>query len=255
VGHLLQGRFKSNVVDPSGWALESSRYIHLNPVRVGQLGLDKAARGNDRVGVGATPTGDDIAARIQKLRGHRWSSYRAYIGLTKCPSWLACETILQLGGGRKKEAAAHYRRYVEDAIRQGLAAGAWEQMQDRVVLGGTEFVRSLAKGMGIGASQNAGIRRIAAPSVEEIIEVVEAVKEEKWNDFRDRHGDWGRDIVFYLGRKGWAMRLKELGDAAGGLDEVAVSMAVRRIPMKAKGNRALANALETCRQKLRMLNV
>jgi chromosomal replication initiation ATPase DnaA len=96
---------------------------------------------------------------------------------------------------------------------------------------------------------------MGAPSLEEIIKVVEEAKGEKWSDFRDRHGDWGRDLVFYLGRKGWAMRLKELGAAAGGIDEVAVSMAARRVPMRAKRDRALAKALEECKQKLQMLNV
>jgi REP element-mobilizing transposase RayT len=254
-GHLLQGRFKSIVVDPIGWGLELSRYIHLNPVRVGRLGLDKGARRNDHIGAGVKPKSDEVRARIQRLRGYRWSSYRAYIGLTKCPPWLECETVLQLGGNRKEEAAGNYRRYAEDAIRQGLAAGPWEQMRDRAVLGGVEFARSLAKGLGLGASKKAQGRRMAAPSVEEIIKAVEAVKGEKWSDFRDRHGDWGRDLVFYIGRKGWAMRLKDLGAAAGGLDEVAVSMAARRVPMRGKNDRALAEAIETCKQKLQMLNV
>jgi hypothetical protein len=29
-GHLLQGRYKAIVVDPLGWGLELSRYVHLN---------------------------------------------------------------------------------------------------------------------------------------------------------------------------------------------------------------------------------
>ncbi|MBB6453645.1 REP element-mobilizing transposase RayT [Salirhabdus euzebyi] len=35
VGHLFQGRFKSEVVDSSDYLLEASRYIHLNPVKAG----------------------------------------------------------------------------------------------------------------------------------------------------------------------------------------------------------------------------
>jgi REP element-mobilizing transposase RayT len=33
-GHLFQGRFKSVAVSPEEWALELSRYVHLNPVRI-----------------------------------------------------------------------------------------------------------------------------------------------------------------------------------------------------------------------------
>ena len=34
-GHLLQGRFKAVLVDFEGWGLELTRYVHLNPVRMG----------------------------------------------------------------------------------------------------------------------------------------------------------------------------------------------------------------------------
>ena len=54
VGHLLQGRFKSIVVDPLGWGLELSRYVHLNPVRIGRLGLDKIGRQKIRAASGRT---------------------------------------------------------------------------------------------------------------------------------------------------------------------------------------------------------
>jgi hypothetical protein len=47
-------------------------------------------------------------------------------------------------------------------------------------------------------------------------------------------------------------RHEELGAAPGGVDEVAVSMAARRVPMKARNNRALAKALETCIHNLKM---
>ena len=30
---------------------------------------------------------------------------------------------------------------------------------------------------------------------------VEEVKGERWEEFRDRHGDWGRDAALYLGRR------------------------------------------------------
>ena len=44
-GPLFQGRFKSVLVDGNGgWALEASVYVHLNPVRVKRLGLDKGGR-------------------------------------------------------------------------------------------------------------------------------------------------------------------------------------------------------------------
>ena len=254
-GHLLQGRFQSIVVDPTGWALELSRYLHLNPVRVGRLELSKANRQADQAGAGAKPTAKAVQTRLAELRGYRWSSYRAYIGLASPPRWLERETILQLGGGRGPEAALRYRQHVEQAVRQGLAVHPWEEVRDRTVLGGVDFARRLAQGIGLGKGEKARGRRLARPTVAQIIRVVEAAKGEKWESFRNRHGDWGRDLVFHLGRKGWALRLRELGDAAGGVDDVAVSMAARRIPQRAAKDPALSAALQQSQEKLQLLNV
>ena len=116
-GHLFQGRFKSVLVSPEEWALSLSRYIHLNPVRVGRLGLSKSDRQRARVG---PPDVKLFQQRIGCLREQRWSSYRAYIGLAAKPSWLECEEVLKLGGGRVEERGANYRRYVESAVREGI---------------------------------------------------------------------------------------------------------------------------------------
>ncbi len=254
-GHLLQGRFKSIVVDPSGWALELSRYLHLNPVRVGRLGLGKSDRQLDRAGAGAKPTGKAVKTRLAELRGYRWSSYRAYMGMASPPRWLERQTILQLSGGRGPEAAVRYRQHVEEAVRQGLAVNPWESLRDRTLLGGVGFARRLAQGIGLGKGGKPRGRRLGRPTVAQIISAVEAVKGEKWESFRNRHGDWGRDMVFYIGRKDWALRLRELGVAAGGVDDVAVSMAARRIAKKAAHDAALSAALKQSREKLQMLNV
>ena len=186
---------------------------------------------------------------------YRWSSYRAYLGLTSPPCWLERRTILKLGGGRDEEAAGRYRRYVEEAIRQGLAASPWEALRERMLLGGVDFARRLARGISLGRGEKGRPERLARPTVGEIIGAVEAVKREKWESFRDRHGDWGRDLVFYIGRKDWALKLRELGAAAGGVADIAVSMAARRMAKRVTRDPALSCALERCQAKLQMLNV
>ena len=48
-GHLFQGRFKAVIIeDTTGWQ-EVARYVHLNPVRLAGLGLDKRQRAADRL--------------------------------------------------------------------------------------------------------------------------------------------------------------------------------------------------------------
>lgn len=56
VGHLLQGRFKAVVVEAQTWALGLSRYIHLNPVRIGRFGFGKEHQRARRHGAGVEPS-------------------------------------------------------------------------------------------------------------------------------------------------------------------------------------------------------
>jgi len=45
---------------------ELSRYVHLNPVRVGRLGLGKAERGAGRAGAGPAPETRQVQERIRR---------------------------------------------------------------------------------------------------------------------------------------------------------------------------------------------
>ena len=55
-------------------------------------------------------------------------------------------------------------------------------------------------------------------TLSEVIASVEKVKGERWVEFRDRHGDSGRDLVLYLGRRRCGLKLQELAGAAGMTD-------------------------------------
>ena len=91
VGHLFQGRFKGILLEEERWAVEVSRYLHLNPIRVEGLGLDKAGRARQRVG--KVSSGQEIRERLDRLRSYPWSSYPAYVGREPKPVWLTCERI------------------------------------------------------------------------------------------------------------------------------------------------------------------
>ena len=125
VGHLLQGRFKAVVVEPETWALGLSRYVHLNPVRVGRLGLSKEHQRAQRQGAGVQASAELLAQRLRQLRQFRWSSYRAYGGYGPVPPWLEVRTVLGYGGGRQGERIHRYRAYVEEAVREGFAEKPW----------------------------------------------------------------------------------------------------------------------------------
>jgi hypothetical protein len=54
------------------------------------------------------------------------------------------------------------------------------------------------------------------------------VKGEKWDEFSQRYGDWGRDAALWLGRRRGRYTLGELGQLAGGMDYAAVGQAISR---------------------------
>jgi len=97
VGHLFQGRFKSVIVEPETWALGLSRYIHLNPVRVRQLALDKAAQRRQGQGMSQKPSPQLVQQR--SLCPLRQSARLAVL-----------RAVLSFGGGRPEHCAGEYRR-------------------------------------------------------------------------------------------------------------------------------------------------
>jgi len=97
-GHLMQGRFKSPLVEGDDYLLRLSRYIHLNPVQVPSWQQQP------------------LAERVRHLRAYRWSSYRGYAGLGPAEAWVSQEPLLALTPG-SGEARRRYRRYVEAGLR------------------------------------------------------------------------------------------------------------------------------------------
>ncbi|HUJ71514.1 MAG TPA: transposase [Verrucomicrobiae bacterium] len=235
VGHLFQGRFKAIILDRDESALELSRYLHLNPVRVKRLGLDKVAHQRSRTALAAPPDAGTVAKRMSQLRRYPWSSYRAYAGFQPPPSWLRTGTVLGLHGGHPGKAQrVAYRQYVESAAREGLVPSPWERLQAGVVLGGTAFVGRLRTRLRGNDREQSGLRHLKArPTWEQAVRVVERLKGEKWDTFCDRHGDSGRDLALYLGRKRCGLTLRELAIRSSGIDYVSVATAVRRFAHRA----------------------
>ncbi len=76
VGHLMQGRFKSEPVETDAYLMTVVRYIHLNPQKAG----------------------------IGSLEQYPWSSYREYL---EAPRLIAKDFVLGVFGGEKEFVAFH----------------------------------------------------------------------------------------------------------------------------------------------------
>ena len=117
VGHLVQGRFRSHLVDSDGYFLEVARYIVLNPVR---------------------------ARMVATAADYRWSSYRATARLDPVPAWLTTEEVLRrLDPYDDDRAAADYTRFV--AARLGDATSPWDHLVGQIYLGGEGFIERVQR--------------------------------------------------------------------------------------------------------------
>lgn len=84
---------------------------------------------------------------------------------------------------------------------------------------------------------------------EEVVKAVENVKGESWNEFKDRRGDSGRDIVLSIARSSCGLTLRELGERAEmSLD--AVSKAASRVNRRMAVEKELKELYDSSVSKL-----
>ena len=124
-GHLFDGRYKAKVVDGDDYLMALTRYVHLNPVCVGNM------------------KNKPMEARIQYLRKHVWSSYLSYIGRRKEQKFVSYGPLLaEMATTAMTSQAARRRRYRE-FVETGLAGDDSEFRQalkeSSISIGGDGF--------------------------------------------------------------------------------------------------------------------
>ena len=243
-GALFQSRFKSIPIDNEGsWALECSLYVHLNPVRIKKLGQGKDDRAREKLGLLPTEPGEEqILKRLETLRNHPWSSYPATAGYVEPPSWLTCAELWRRCADKGKDPKKEYRGWIEDYVRQGVVEGVFAKLSTAVAIGSAEFIAKLRKQVLKHKGENTNERdwRKLLPFTE-VMAAVAAVRGEPWENFVNRHGDWGRDLALYIGRVRCGLTLKELGRYVG-MNIRAVSQAAKRMELRLKEEKGLSKA-------------
>lgn len=114
VGHVLQGRFKSLLVERETYLLELCRYLVLNPVRAGLV---------------TTP------------HEWPWSSYGPTAGAQSSPSWLARDQVWSLFDSHQARAQSAYRQFVTQGIG---TPSPWPQITGQIFLGSAAFRERMA---------------------------------------------------------------------------------------------------------------
>ncbi len=113
VGHLFQGRYKTNLVDVDSYLLQLVSYIHLNPVRAGIM---------------------------KRPESYRWSSHRFYRGDDTLP-WLTEGLVLARFADREGEARERFHRFVLGGLDSDAAKSEFSPAQsDGRLIGNESFI-------------------------------------------------------------------------------------------------------------------
>lgn len=252
-GHLFQGRFGALLVGDDGDWQEVARYVHLNPVRVARLGLSKPDQQRQRTAAARDPGAGQVADRLRVLRQYRWSSYRAYVGLATCPAWLTRTALLGAAGGHTAgEQRQAFEQYHEAPLREGRLERVWDRVVAGAVLGSERFVAEVKTAWKRRSSEEVRSGEFAKEAVswDSIVKAVEAVHGGRWEEFRHRYGDWGRDAALYVGRQRGRLKLPELAALIGGVGYTAVAQAIRRVRQQIERDKAWRQRIEAISQQL-----
>ena len=136
-GHLFQNRYKSIVCEEDAYFRELLRYVHLNPLRAGEVDS------------------------LMELDHYPWSGHAVIVGLLT-NDWQDRDYALKWFGRREKEAQAAYQAYLQEGVGQGRrpelvgggmirSAGGWSAVKalrargfrekgDERILGSSDFV-------------------------------------------------------------------------------------------------------------------
>ena len=187
VGHVLQGRYKSILVDRDVYLLELARYIVLNPVRAGM---------------------------VQRVDDWPWSSYRTTVGKCEMQDWLDSEWIVKQFGANLVTARQAYRRFV----REGMGISSpWESLRGQVYLGEDKFLARMEK---LAAAQDlqgipAAQKQPTRPDAEAVLKAVAKSFCVTTMQIQNRSHQQAFQVWVYLLRRAVNLSLREVAEKAG----------------------------------------
>lgn len=221
-GHLFQGRYKAILVDKDAYALELTRYIHLNPVRAG------------------------MAERPEE---YNWSSYRSYIGLVEKPMWLQSTDLLGQFSKDKRKQHEKYKSFVEELHGKDKKSPL-DGTIGSAILGDQWFVAEIETTHIEGKRCDCDIpdlRRITSRwSLDAVLESVRGTFKED--------SSLAKKVSIYLCHRYSGARLKEIGEKFG-ISASGVSQVSRRLAGQIKEDGQLRKVVDGIHKRLKDVNV
>lgn len=224
-GHLLQGRFKSIVVEKDSYLLELSRYLHLNPVR---------------------------ANMTQLPEDYRYSSYGSYT-TAATDKLVNTTTILEMLASKPDVARQKYRSFVESALDQ-VNESPLKKVYGGIILGNVDFIKeALGKieDERLQKEETSNRRSLRASQLpEETVSTTCAhyglLPEELASTARNDV----RKMCMYLLKKHTSVSNREIGELLGGMGAVAVAKAYQRFAKELADDAQLKKELQELQRKM-----
>ncbi len=216
-GHLFQGRYKAILVDADAYAVELSRYIHLNPVRGGIVSMP------------------DL---------HKWSSYQYYTGKKERPDWLRVDFILSYFGS---ELLSSHKKYVNFVFARlsGTYDSPLRETFASTILGDENFIERITEKY---LKRKNDYKNL--PALREIKDThsIESIYS-KVKVILDGSESVARKATIFLCHQYTGSPLKEIG-LHFGISDSGVSLASRRFSETLKRNRKLRKRIEEIQNQL-----
>ena len=221
-GHLFQGRYKAILVDKDAYAKELSRYIHLNPVRVGI---------------------------VAKPGAYEWTSYAAYAGAKPSPKWLARGFILGYFSPQTKTAQKGYKAFVESMLGR-IGDSPLKNLPGGMILGRQQFVEAIRAEHLAGKLPGRDLPALKELQVKPQASHVEAIVDRIVAD----DAKLARNLKIYFIRKRSGTPLKAIGERYG-LGESGVSQISRRLDKRKSEDAALKQVMDKIDSEIKLSRV
>lgn len=236
-GHLFQGRYKALLVDADNYLLVLSRYIHLNPVRVGKLRKS------------------DFHEQWRYLKKYRWSSLPGYLNTRKSVEFVVYDMVLEMVGSQHA-----YQRFMIDGLRDEVTC-LFDDVQYQTILGNNDFVALVQnKYIEKGSLREQPVYRDMVSGVidpEVILRcVIEVMRVDRESLARRERCGLVRGIAAEMLYRYSGLTQVKIGGFLGGIDYGAVYQLRRRLKERFDQDKAIGSQFHRVDRKVReMLNV
>lgn len=200
-GPLFRGRYKAILVDADAYLLHLSSYIHRNPLEAGM---------------------------VKRLKDYRWSSYPAYVGRRKPPSWLYRDMVYSMLGGKGRRYRSFVEQGIDEDVQQFYSGKYFSSM-----LGGDTFKQKILEHHGQSDPEVPERKRLRKlPSLDQVIDTVTSVvggdRKRVYEGVRGQR-NVARMLVAYFASSSSQLTQRQIAEALGMTHYSAVASSLRRL--------------------------